>query len=143
MWAELHERLRAFVTRRVPDRIVVDDLTQEILLRLYTHMGRLREQERLDAWAYQVARNVIADYWRDRATRRELLFDPALSDQLASMPELEDDDQADQLRSEIASCLAPMVARLAKPYRKRSVSPTSAAARRRRRPLSWVCPCRE
>ena len=117
MWVELRERLRAFVTRRVPDRMVADDLTQEILLRLYTHMGRLREQERLDAWAYQVARNVIADYWRDRATRREVPFDPALGDQLPSRPELEGDDQADQLRSEVASCLPPMVARLAEPYR--------------------------
>ncbi len=67
MWAELHERLRAFVARRVPDRVVVDDLAQDILLRLYRHIGRLREQDRLDAWAYQVARNVIADYWRDSA----------------------------------------------------------------------------
>jgi RNA polymerase sigma-70 factor, ECF subfamily len=117
LWLELHERLRAFVARRVPDPVVADDLAQDILLRLYVHMGRLREQERLDAWAYQVARNVIADYWRDRATFRELPFDDELSDQLAAVPELESDDGADQLRREIASCLAPMVERLAEPYR--------------------------
>jgi RNA polymerase sigma-70 factor (ECF subfamily) len=117
IWSEMHERLRAFVARRVPDRAVVDDLAQEILLRLYAHIGRLREQERLDAWAYQVARNVIADYWRDRAARRELPFDPQLQDRLDSLPELDGDDDADQLRSEIASCLAPMVERLAEPYR--------------------------
>jgi RNA polymerase sigma-70 factor (ECF subfamily) len=117
VWSDLHERLRAFVARRVPDRVVTDDLAQEILLRLYTHMGRLRERERLDAWAYQVARNVIADYWRERAARRELPFDEELSDQLAALPELENDAEADQHRSEIASCLAPMVARLAEPYR--------------------------
>jgi RNA polymerase sigma-70 factor (ECF subfamily) len=117
VWSELHERLRAFVARRVPDRVVVDDLAQDILLRLYTHMGRLREQERLDAWAYQVARNAIADYWRDRGARRELPFDQELSEQLASSPELESDETAAQLRSEIATCLAPMVERLAEPYR--------------------------
>ncbi len=117
VWKELHERLRAFVARRVPDRVVVDDLAQEILLRLYTHMGRLREQERLDAWAYQVARNVIADYWRDRAGRRELPFDEKLSDKLASLPELESGDEVDQHRTEIVSCLAPMVEQLAEPYR--------------------------
>jgi RNA polymerase sigma-70 factor (ECF subfamily) len=117
MWSELHERLRAFVARRVPDQAVVDDLAQEILLRLYTHMGRLRDQKRLDAWAYQVARNVIADYWRNRAGRREQPFDQAQHDRLASLPELEGDDQADRVRGEIASCLAPMVGRLAEPYR--------------------------
>jgi RNA polymerase sigma-70 factor (ECF subfamily) len=117
MWSELHERLRAFVARRVPDQAVVDDLAQEILLRLYTHMGRLRDQKRLDAWAYQVARNVISDYWRNRAGRREQPFDQAQHDRLASLPELEGDDQADRVRGEIASCLAPMVGRLAEPYR--------------------------
>jgi RNA polymerase sigma-70 factor, ECF subfamily len=117
VWSELHERLRRFVARRVPDRVVVDDLTQDILLRLYTHMGRLREQERLDAWAYQVARNAIADYWRDRAARRELPFDQNLSAQFASLPELEGDETAAQLRSEMATCLAPMIERLAEPYR--------------------------
>jgi RNA polymerase sigma-70 factor (ECF subfamily) len=117
MWLELHERLRAFVARRVPDRVAVDDLVQEILLRLYTHMGQLRERERLDAWAYQVARNVIADYWRERAARRELPVDQQLSDLLASVPELERDDQANQARTEIAACLTPMVERLADPYR--------------------------
>jgi RNA polymerase sigma-70 factor, ECF subfamily len=117
VWSELHERLHAFVARRVPDRVIVDDLAQDILLRLYTHMGRLREQERLDAWAYQVARNVIADYWRDRAARRELPLDQGLDEQLASLPELDSDETAAQLRSEIATCLAPMVERLPEPYR--------------------------
>ena len=118
MWAELHDRLHAFVARRVPDRAAVDDLAQEILLRLYKHIGRLREQDRLDAWAYQVARNVIADYWRQRATARELsLAGPALGERVASLPELEEVDVADQLRSKIALCLAPMVERLAAPYR--------------------------
>jgi RNA polymerase sigma-70 factor (ECF subfamily) len=117
MWSELHERLRAFVMRRVPDHVVVDDLAQEIMLRLYSHMARLRERDRLDAWAYQVARNVIADYWRERATARELPLDDQLSDRLAALPELEDDDEAGALRGEVASCLAPMVERLAEPYR--------------------------
>src|SRR5215207_821463 len=108
-WSDLHARLRAFVARRIPDGVVVDDLAQEILLRLYTHMGRLRDHERLDAWAYQVARNVLTDYWRDRAADRELPFDQALSDQLASLPQLESGDDAELLRAEMASCLAPMV----------------------------------
>lgn len=117
LWSELHERLRAFVARRVPDRVAVDDLAQDILLRLYANMGRLREQDRLDAWAYQVARNAITDYWRARAAGRELPFDDELGDRLAAEPEPESNDQADELRSEIASCLAPMVERLAEPYR--------------------------
>src|SRR3954451_11939612 len=116
-WAELNEPLRAFVARRVPDRVVVDDLAQEILLRPRTHLGELRDRDRLDAWAYQVARNVIADYWRDRAARRELPLDQQVNERLDSLPELDSDETADQLRSEIATCLAPIVERLSAPYR--------------------------
>ena len=118
MWAELHARLRAFVARRVPDRVVVDDLAQEIMLRLYTRISRLRDRDRLDAWAYQVARNVIADYWRERAAAtRELPIGEDLGDRLAALPVAEDPDESEAFRSEIALCLAPMVQRLAEPYR--------------------------
>ena len=116
MWAELHARLRAFVAGRVPDRALVDDLAQEIMLRLYTRISRLRDRDRLDAWAYQVARNVIADHWRERAATRELPLDDELRDRLAALAEPED-DEAETLRAEIASCLSPMVDRLAEPYR--------------------------
>ena len=116
VWSELHERLRGFVARRVPE-YAVDDLAQDVLLRLYTHIGRLREQERLDAWAYQVARNAIVDYWRERTARHDLSFDERETEQLASLPELESDETTAELRSEMATCLAPMVERLAEPYR--------------------------
>jgi RNA polymerase sigma-70 factor (ECF subfamily) len=116
MWADVHDRLHAFVARRVPANIA-EDLAQETLLRLVRQIGRLRERDRLDAWAYQVARNVIADYWRNPAAVRELPFDPALDERVASPPDFESLEPADRLRSEIASCLTPMVERLADPYR--------------------------
>jgi RNA polymerase sigma-70 factor (ECF subfamily) len=117
VWSELHTRLLAFVARRIPDRFAADDLTQEIMLRLYAQIGRLRAQDRLDAWAYQVARNAIADYWRSRAANRELLLDDQLSERLASVPEGERDDEAEDHRAEMAHCLAPMIDQLAEPYR--------------------------
>jgi RNA polymerase sigma-70 factor (ECF subfamily) len=116
-WAELHSRLHAFVARRVPDPYAADDLAQEIMLRLYSKIERLRERERLDAWAYQVARNAIADYWRERAGSRELPFDDQLRERLAALPEGESDDETEGHRAEIAHCLAPMIDRLAEPYR--------------------------
>ena len=117
MWSELHQRLRAFVARRVSDHAVVDDLAQEIVLRVYTHLEQLRDQERLDAWAYQVARNVITDHWRERAGHREQPFDPELHDRFLSLPEPKDDEHSERLRGEIAACLTPMVQRLPTTYR--------------------------
>lgn len=115
-WAELRDRMRAFVGRRVADPHAADDLAQDILLRVHARMGELRDSERLDAWTYRIARNAITDYYRQRAARRET--PTALQ---PDAPELEavDDQLQDEhdVRAEIASCLRPMVLRLPQPYR--------------------------
>jgi RNA polymerase sigma-70 factor, ECF subfamily len=64
-----------------------------------------------------VARNVVTDYWRGRAASREVPFDQELSDRLAAAPEPGSGDDTDRLRSEMSSCLAPMVQRLSERYR--------------------------
>src|SRR5829696_9422672 len=69
--ADLHDRLRAFVGRRVADPHAADDVTQEVLLRLHRHLGELRTEERLDAFAYRIARNAIIDHYRSRARAKE------------------------------------------------------------------------
>lgn len=117
VWSELHVRLRAFVGRRVPESPAADDIAQDIMLRLVNQIGRLRRRDRLDAWAYQVARNAIADYWRDRAASREQPLDEQLSERLASLPAHESEDDGESLRAQVAHCLAPLVERLSEPYR--------------------------
>src|SRR5829696_6373396 len=74
--ADLHDRLRAFVGRRIADPHAADDVTQEVLLRLHRHLGDLRAEERLDAFAYRIARNAIIDHYRSRASARESVSPP-------------------------------------------------------------------
>ena len=113
-WQELHGNLRAFIGRRVQNQADVDDLVQRVLLQIVTGLGSLRQVERLHAWVYRVARNVIADYYRSPAVRRERASGDALelasaNESAASMP-IEEDDRA-ALR-ELAACLQPMLRQL-------------------------------
>jgi RNA polymerase sigma-70 factor (ECF subfamily) len=113
-WQELHANLRAFVGRRVRNQADVDDLVQRVLLQIVTGLRSLRDVERLHAWVYRVARNVIVDYYRSPVVRRERpsgdTVDLASANESAESILREDDERA-ALR-ELATCLLPMMRQL-------------------------------
>jgi RNA polymerase sigma-70 factor (ECF subfamily) len=69
---EFVAKLRGFIRARVPDDATADDLTQETLLKVYRSRGSLREDDRLEAWLYRIARRTLIDYYRKRRPNEEL-----------------------------------------------------------------------
>ena len=65
-------KLRAFIRARVPDDATADDLAQETMLKVYRSRASLREDERLEAWLYRIARRTLIDYYRKRRPSEEL-----------------------------------------------------------------------
>jgi RNA polymerase sigma-70 factor (ECF subfamily) len=65
-------RLRAFIRRRVSSQAMVDDLTQETLLKVYRSRAALRDGTKLEAWLYQIARGTIIDHYRRQRPQEEL-----------------------------------------------------------------------
>ncbi len=115
---DLGRRLRGFVRKRIADPDAADDIAQEVLLRLHRNLGELRIEDRLDAFAYRIARNAIIDHYRSRGSAREI---PAAPDELTTRIEADrdSDDDSDENRGvrELARCLEPLVRRLPEPYR--------------------------
>jgi RNA polymerase sigma-70 factor (ECF subfamily) len=110
-WDELEARLRPYVTRRVasPD---VDDVLQEIFVRMHRGLAELRDGERFGGWVYRIAEHVIIDSARARAR------DPVVPGmQLPEGPDAERSDDIDALQSDLGDCVALFVARLPSPYR--------------------------
>jgi RNA polymerase sigma-70 factor, ECF subfamily len=68
VWSHLSSDLRRFIRRRVSDDHAADDLLQETFVRVHRNLGTLHEADRLAAWVYRIARNVIHDHHR-QATR--------------------------------------------------------------------------
>lgn len=118
VWREFHDRMRGFVARRVRNDADVDDVVQKVFLRIHRTVGSVRSRERLDAWVYQVARNVIIDHYRSPARRREVPAGDALD--LETLPRAASEAEGlDAAESECPSlCVAPMVDRLPEPYRR-------------------------
>lgn len=56
--------LRQFIRSRVRNDHVADDVLQETFVRIHRSLGKLQDEERVTAWAYQIARNAIHDHYR-------------------------------------------------------------------------------
>ena len=69
---EFAPRLRAFIRRRVRNDTVADDLAQETLLKVYRSRATLRDDTKLEAWLYQIARGTIIDHYRRERPSEEL-----------------------------------------------------------------------
>jgi RNA polymerase sigma-70 factor, ECF subfamily len=112
LWEELHGNLRAFISRRVRNQSDVDDLVQRVLLQIVKGLGSVRDAERLHAWIYRTARNVIVDYYRSSTARREVASggteDLALADGADSQALSEGDERS--ALQELAACMTPMIA---------------------------------
>jgi RNA polymerase sigma-70 factor (ECF subfamily) len=117
-WDELRANLRGFIARRVGNQADVDDLVQRVLLQIVKGLGSLRDAERLHAWMYRTARNVIADHYRSPAVRREVASGDAVDIAQHERPgPASSDEDEDIAGRELAACMAPMLRQLPARYR--------------------------
>lgn len=75
IWHEFHERLRAFIARRVDNEADMKDILQTVFLRLHQNLGTLNRADRLTSWLFQITRHAIADYYRSSERQREIPTD--------------------------------------------------------------------
>jgi RNA polymerase sigma-70 factor (ECF subfamily) len=94
IWGEFHSQLYAFIRRRVRDDALAEDLLQQVFLRIHMRIETLRDDTKLNAWIYQIARNVIADHYRAQSASTPL-------DDEIPEPESDTDDLADRLAPSI------------------------------------------
>jgi RNA polymerase sigma-70 factor (ECF subfamily) len=66
LWNQLHNRLYRFIRSRLPDEADAEDILQEVFLRIHTHLDTIQDMRKVEGWVYQIARNSIADYYRNQ-----------------------------------------------------------------------------
>lgn len=105
-WQALGQRLGAYIARRLPSQ-EVEDVLQDVLLRIHKNLKYLNDDSRFGPWVYSVARNAVIDRLR-RKNRTEL-----------ALPELDNlPAEADAAEErELLGCVTPFVARLPQAYR--------------------------
>jgi RNA polymerase sigma-70 factor (ECF subfamily) len=116
IWAEVGTSMQRFVRRHVADPHHADDVVAEVMLRIHQHLASLDDRERVTAWVFRIARNVITDHYRRIGRRREVL-----ADELEPAPGVSADAWLDDQTvafAELATCIRPLVDALPDDYRR-------------------------
>ncbi|WP_404459819.1 RNA polymerase sigma factor [Sutcliffiella horikoshii] len=66
-----YRNIFAFVYRKVGNRDLAYDLTQEIFVKMVQRVGSLKDKTAFKSWLYQIAVNHCRDYWRSAAYKHE------------------------------------------------------------------------
>jgi RNA polymerase sigma-70 factor (ECF subfamily) len=95
----------------VADVNVADDIVQDVLLKVQSHIDRLPAEDRLPAWILRLARNAIVDHYRARAVR--------VHDDIDAVTFAEPAAEEEPLRvvRQLAACVARMIEKLPPPDR--------------------------
>jgi RNA polymerase sigma-70 factor (ECF subfamily) len=117
LWRQMHGPLAGFIGRRISHPADVEDVLQEVMLRIHRHAGEIDQVEHVTAWVYRITSSAVVDHCRRRAARPEA---PAeIGDELAEARRVANDEAAvtEDVRSELAPCLVPLLERLSDEYR--------------------------
>ncbi|PYI50287.1 RNA polymerase sigma factor SigZ [Paenibacillus flagellatus] len=107
LWEQYHVQVRHFVqhkTRHHPD---TEDIVQNVFIKAHQRIGDVRDELKIRAWLFQIARNAIVDHFRKTKRTEEL------QDQLA----VEDSYAEPDLETEAVAGLRNVIRRLPDKYR--------------------------
>jgi RNA polymerase sigma-70 factor, ECF subfamily len=114
-WRSLEASLRPFIARRVAADDV-DDVVQDVFVRIQRGVSSLRDEERFGPWVYQIARSAVAEH-RRVAARHPVATAGGSPEAGGVLDPREDDEDDAALQREVASYAALFVSFLPSPYR--------------------------
>jgi RNA polymerase sigma-70 factor (ECF subfamily) len=112
VWQEFHQRLRSYLRRRIANEADAEDLLQEVFTRIHANAHRLGELNNFTSWIYRITRNAVIDFYRAEAARRGRLIEDERDLDSTQLT----DDSGNRARSELASCIEPLLTQLPARY---------------------------
>ena len=62
------EKIYRFIYYRVSHKEVAEDLAEDVFLKAFAKLSSIQKDSSFEGWLYQIARNKVIDYYRDKKT---------------------------------------------------------------------------
>lgn len=109
-YREFRTALHRYLLRRIDDPQDVDDVLQNVFLRVTRHEDALAQAREPLAWLYTVAKSALIDHQRRGSKHANVAAQGAFDD-------IADPGGNGEPSDDFAQCLMPLVAKLPAPYR--------------------------
>jgi RNA polymerase sigma-70 factor (ECF subfamily) len=122
VWEDFSSSLRVFIARRVLNRSHVEDILQDIFVKIHKNISSIEDETKLRSWVYQIARNTIIDHYRKNKIKTEELtadhFQELIEKEQFSENQTENplENLSENPNQEIASGLRDMIEQLPEKY---------------------------
>jgi RNA polymerase sigma-70 factor, ECF subfamily len=103
VWKVFSQPLHSYIINRVAEPAEADDILQDVFLKIHRRLHTLRDEEKLPAWLYQIAKNAITDHYRAKHSYE------SIPEEFDAEDEREETDAelrlAEQMRYYVSACL--------------------------------------
>lgn len=114
VWEDFNTGIRRFISRKVSNTSQVDDILQEVFMKIHLHIDELEDSTKIRSWVFQIARNTIIDYYRKQTIKTEDIETILLKDNTTISPI--EELAAENPAKEIAAGLRGMINALPEKY---------------------------
>jgi RNA polymerase sigma-70 factor (ECF subfamily) len=66
IWIEFGNQLKSFISRRVKDISVAEDILQDVFVKIHSNIDNLKDEQKIKGWLFRIAKNCIIDYYRKK-----------------------------------------------------------------------------
>ena len=101
IWSDLHQELSRFIYAKVRDKAASDDILQDVFVKIYLNIDRLKDPGALVSWVYRITRHTIHDHFN----RQRSADDPVMID-------MAEEERGEDLYRSLSSCINGKIARL-------------------------------
>lgn len=118
VWARFRDGLLRFLRSQLPSAADAEDVLQDVFVRIHEGLGRVEHPDRLQSWVYGIARRAVADFYRERGRRPDMVdagaaTEPAVEPEVPTLASYKGEHD---VHEEVLSWLVPMVEALPEGY---------------------------
>ena len=73
IWNKFNDELYFFILKKVKNKSATNDIFQNTFLKIHNNLAKLKNEEKIRAWVFQIARNEIANHFNKESLYVEQL----------------------------------------------------------------------